>query len=58
MYNKKTCIKYLVIVFESVVTVTFQSVFYLETYQNIFLKKIIFNINSSKWFEKIYKKLI
>jgi hypothetical protein len=28
--QQKTCIKYLVVVFESVVVIVFQSVFYLE----------------------------
>jgi hypothetical protein len=42
--------------FESVVAVAFQSVFYLKIYQNnIFFKKIIFDINTSKRSEKIKK---
>jgi hypothetical protein len=40
--------------FESVVAVAFQSVFHLKIYQNdIFFKKIIFDINISKRSEKI-----
>jgi hypothetical protein len=36
------------VVFGSVIAVAFQSVFYLEMNQNIFFKKIIFDINASK----------
>ena len=36
------------ILFESVVMIVFQSVFHLEMYQNNILKKYIFNISVSK----------
>jgi hypothetical protein len=43
-------------VFESVVGVACQSVFHLEIHQNnIFLKKIIFDINTSKRSKNIKK---
>jgi len=42
-------------VFESVITVVFQSIFYLKIYQNNFFYflKIIFNIYTPKYFENI-----
>ena len=46
--------------FESVVTVAFQSSFYLEIYQNniFYFLKIIFDISVSKWSKNTKKILI
>jgi hypothetical protein len=47
--------------FESVVTVAFQSVFYLKIYQNnifFYFLKVIFYINASKWSKNIKNILI